>query len=564
MTRPKGGRTQPGYFNRKPRADELLFVPLGGSGEIGMNLNLYGHAGKWLMLDLGMTFADSRMPGIDLIMPDPTFIEDRKDDLIAIVLTHAHEDHIGAVPYLWDRLQCPIYATPFTAALVRRKLQEVGLEREVELNILPMNGKVTLGPFACELITLTHSIPEPNAVAIETALGTILHTGDWKLDPEPLIGPTADRKRLEELGTSGVLAMICDSTNVFSPGTSGSEAEVRESLIEMIAPLTGRVAVTTFASNVARISSIGVAAAAADRHLVLVGRSMHRVVEAAKETGYLTDLPPTLNEDEAGYLPKDKVLYLCTGSQGEPRGAMARIARGEHRHIALGRGDTAIFSSKIIPGNEIPLGETHNQLATAGVRVITEKGNFIHVSGHPNRDELAAMYAWVRPEISVPVHGEARHLVEHSAFARTLQVRHAPIIKNGDVLRLAPGEPEFIGVVEAGRLALDGDILVEIDDPAVVARRKISFAGHVVVTLVLDAKGKLAADPDVVLAGLAEEEGGDLAAEIVDAVQAALPKGRGGDADTLAEAARQAARKAANRLTGRKPVTDVQVIRLRG
>ena len=529
-----------------------------------MNLNLYGHAGKWLMIDLGVTFADERLPGIDLVMPDPTFIEDRREDLVGLVLTHAHEDHIGAVPYLWDRLQCPIYATPFTAALVRRKLKEVGLEREAPLHILPMNGKVELGPFACELVTLTHSIPEPNAVAVTTKLGTVLHTGDWKLDPEPLIGETADARRLEELGTSGVLAMICDSTNVFSPGTSGSEASVRESLIEMIRPLTGRVSVTTFASNVARIASIAVAAAAAERHLVLVGRSMHRVVEAARETGYLQDLPPVLDEDEAGYLPKDKVLYLCTGSQGEPRGAMARIARGEHRHIALGAGDTAIFSSKIIPGNEISLGEVHNLLATAGVRVITEKGNFIHVSGHPNRDELAEMYGWVRPAISVPVHGEARHLVEHAAFARALQVRHAPVIKNGDVLRLAPGEPEIIAEVLSGRLALDGEILVPVDDPAITARRKIGFAGHVVVTLVLDAKGRLATAPEVVLAGLAEDDESDLGEEIADAVAAALPRAKGADADTMAEAARMAARRAANRLTGRKPVTDVQVIHLRG
>ncbi|RJF87454.1 ribonuclease J [Oleomonas cavernae] len=553
----------PKLFTRRPKADELLFVPLGGSGEIGMNLNLYGTAGKWLMLDLGMTFADERQPGIDLILPDPTFIEDRRDDLIAIVLTHAHEDHIGAVPYLWSRLQCPIYATPFTAALVRRKLAEAGLEREVELNILPMNGKVELGPFACELITLTHSIPEPNAVAIHTGFGTVLHTGDWKIDPEPLVGATTDRKRLEELGTSGVLAMVCDSTNVFSPGTSGSEAAVRESLIELIGPLEGRVAVTTFASNVARMSSIAVAAAEADRHLVLVGRSMHRVVEAAKETGYLADFPPVLGEDEAGYLPKDKVLYMCTGSQGEPRGAMARIARGEHRHISLTRGDTAIFSSKIIPGNELTLGDVHNQLASAGVQVITEKGNFIHVSGHPNRDELAAMYAWVRPQISVPVHGEPRHLVEHAAFAKTLQVRHAPIIKNGDVLRLAPGAPDIIGEVEAGRLAVDGDLIVEVDDPAIVARRKMAFAGHIVVTLVVDAKGKAVTEPEVVIAGLAEEEDGDLAAEIAEAVKAALPRGRT-DIDSLTEAARQAARRAANRITGRKPVTDVQVIRLPG
>lgn len=551
-------------FDRRPRADELLFLPLGGSGEIGMNLNLYGHAGKWLMVDLGMTFADERLPGIDLVLPDPVFIEEHREDLIALVLTHAHEDHIGAVPYLWPRLRCPIYATPFTAALVRRKLDEAGLDSDVPLHILPMNGTVELGPFACELVTLTHSIPEPNAVAITTRLGTVLHTGDWKLDPDPLVGDVTDRARLEALGTSGILAMVCDSTNVFSPGHSGSEAAVRDSLIALVKGLTGKVAVTSFASNVARISSIGAAARAAERHLVLVGRSMLRVVEAAKETGYLADLPPTLGEEEAGYLPADKVLYLCTGSQGEARGAMARVARGEHRHVTLGRGDTAIFSSKIIPGNEIALGTLHNALVLAGVEVITEKGHLVHVSGHPNRDELATMYDWVRPGIAVPVHGEPRHLAEHAAFARSLQVRHTPVIRNGLVLRLTGEAPQVIGEVAAGRLAVDGEQLVPVDDPTITARRKIAFAGHVVVTLVVDGKGRLAAEPSVLTSGLIAAEDDDLDGEIAEAVAAAIGRGAAlTDVDRLEDQARQAARRACQRLTGRKPVTDVQVIALR-
>lgn len=550
-------------FDRRPRADELLFLPLGGSGEIGMNLNLYGHAGKWLMVDLGMTFADERLPGIDLVLPDPTFIEAHREDLVGLVLTHAHEDHIGAVPYLWPRLRCPIYATPFTAALVRRKFQEAGID-DVPMHVLPMNGRVELPPFACELVTLTHSIPEPNAVAITTGLGTVLHTGDWKIDPDPLIGAATDHAKLDALGTAGVLAMICDSTNVFSPGHSGSEAEVRASLIDLVKGLKGRVAVTGFASNVARIASVGEAARAAGRHLVLVGRSMLRVVEAAKETGYLTDLPPTLSDDEAGYLPADKVLYLCTGSQGEPRGAMARIARGEHRHVVLGRGDTAIFSSKIIPGNEISLGALHNALVLSGVEVITEKTHHVHVSGHPNRDELAAMYGWVRPQIAVPVHGEARHLAEHAAFARGIQIRHAPIIRNGAVLRLSGEAPQIIGEVPTGRLAVDGDLLVPVEDPAIAIRRKIAFAGHVVVTLVVDGRGRLAAEPSVLTSGLSAAEDEDLDGEIAEAVAAAIGRGAApADLDRVEDVARQAARRACQRITGRKPVTDVQIIALR-
>lgn len=550
-------------FDRRPRADELLFLPLGGSGEIGMNLNLYGHAGKWLMVDLGMTFADERLPGIDLVLPDPTFIEAHREDLVGLVLTHAHEDHIGAVPYLWPRLRCPIYATPFTAALVRRKFQEAGID-DVPMHILPMNGRVELPPFACELVTLTHSIPEPNAVAITTGLGTVLHTGDWKIDPDPLIGAATDYAKLDALGTAGVLAMICDSTNVFSPGHSGSEAEVRASLIDLVKGLKGRVAVTGFASNVARIASVGEAARAAGRHLVLVGRSMLRVVEAAKETGYLTDLPSTLSDDEAGYLPADKVLYLCTGSQGEPRGAMARIARGEHRHVVLGRGDTAIFSSKIIPGNEISLGALHNALVLSGVEVITEKTHHVHVSGHPNRDELAAMYGWVRPQIAVPVHGEARHLAEHAAFARGIQIRHAPIIRNGAVLRLSGEAPQIIGEVPTGRLAVDGDLLVPVEDPAIAIRRKIAFAGHVVVTLVVDGRGRLAAEPSVLTSGLSAAEDEDLDGEIAEAVAAAIGRGAApADLDRVEDVARQAARRACQRITGRKPVTDVQIIALR-
>jgi ribonuclease J len=549
-----------------PGTDELLFVPLGGAGEIGMNLNLYGHDGAWVMLDLGVSFADEHLPGIDLVMPDPTFIAERREDLLGLVLTHAHEDHIGAVAHLWPRLRCPVYATPFTAALVRRKLDEMELTDEVELHVVPLGGNVKLGPFDMTYVTLTHSILEPNALAIRTPLGTVLHTGDWKLDPEPMLGDVTDVAALKGLGEEGVLAMVCDSTNVFSPGRSGSEAEVRESLMKIVGGMRGRVAITTFASNVSRLATVAEVAQTHDRHLVLVGRSMRRTVAAARETGYLQDLPRLLNEDEAGWVPPDKVLYLVTGSQGEPRGAMARIASGDHPHINLGRGDSVIFSSKIIPGNERPIGIVQNQLALAGVEVITEKSHFVHVSGHPNRDELADMYRWVRPRIAVPVHGEMRHLFEHARFARSLQVPEAPVVSNGDVLRLAPGRPEIVDRVASGRLVLDGNRLVPDDSRGVVERRRLSFGGHISVAVVVDGHGRLAAPPSAVASGLPDLGDDGLIEETVgsavgDAVAKLDPRSRADDA-AVEDAARRAARRAVSGLTGKKPVCQIQVVRL--
>ncbi|HLB80253.1 MAG TPA: ribonuclease J, partial [Dongiaceae bacterium] len=436
----------------RPGADELLFLPLGGTGEIGMNLNLYGHAGKWLMIDLGITFGDDTTPGIEVIMPDPGFIAERRADLAGLVLTHAHEDHIGAVPYLWPRLRCPIFATPFTAALLRRKLRDAGLQDQAPITEVPMSGRFAVGPFELELITLTHSIPEPNAVVVRTPLGTVLHTGDWKLDPEPLVGPLADEVALRRLGEEGVLAMVCDSTNALVAGESGSEAAVRESLGRLVGRLTQRVAIACFASNVARLETGAWVAAAHDRHAGLVGRSLWRIDAAARETGYFADLPPFVREHDVAYLPREKVLMLCTGSQGEPRSALARIARGDHPGVTLEPGDAAIFSSRIIPGNERAIGRLQNDLARMGVEVVTERDHFVHVSGHPAQGELAAMYQWVRPRVAVPVHGEARHLRAHARQV-VVQAADGALVAGDDARgedRRVAGLQRHAGMIAAG------------------------------------------------------------------------------------------------------------------
>ena len=551
--------------------DELVFLPLGGSGEIGMNLNVYGYGPEddrqWIVVDLGVTFGDDRTPGIDLIMPDPAFLEDRRDEIIAIVLTHAHEDHIGAVAHLWPRLRCPVYATPFTANLVKAKLIEAGIEHQVPLNIVPLGSRFSLGPFDIELVTLTHSIPEPNALAIRTPLGLVLHTGDWKIDPEPLVGDDMDVTRLKEIGDEGVRAIVCDSTNVFSPGTSGSEADVAKSLIEVIRQCEQRVAVTTFASNVARLESIARAAEACDRHVVLVGRAMFRIVGAARDAGYLEGLPPFLTEHDIGYLPRDKVLLLCTGSQGEPRAALARIVEDTHPNIAMSEGDTVIFSSRIIPGNESSIFDLQNKLAERGIRVITEKDHFVHVSGHPCRDELARMYQWIRPEVAIPVHGEARHLAEHAVLARELQVPETVVIRNGLMVRLAPGPAQIIDEAPAGRIYLDGDVLIEADEGAVQERRKLSFSGSVFVSLVLDKDGKVRGDPQVVLMGLPEEDSRgvsfeDRALDAIDEALERLPAKRRSDDDSVAELLRRAVRGALRREWGKKAQVAVVVTRI--
>ncbi|MCK4867322.1 MAG: ribonuclease J, partial [Alphaproteobacteria bacterium] len=465
--------------------EDLVFLPLGGAGEIGMNLNLYGHDGKWLMVDLGITFGDDSTPGVEVIMPDPSFIVERKKDIAGLVLTHAHEDHLGAVHWLWPQLECPIYATPFTASVLRRKLAEVGLEKAARITEVPMSGQFDVGPFGIELITLTHSIPEPNAVVIRTRAGTVLHTGDWKLDPDPVVGASTDEAALMRVGDEGVLAMVCDSTNVLVPGTSGSEADVRDNLIELVGTIENRVAVASFASNVARLDSVCRAAQANGRRVALVGRSMTRIVEAAQENGYLKGLPAFIADSEVNYLPRNEVLLLCTGSQGEPRSALARIADDDHPDVTLDAGDTVIFSSREIPGNERSIGRLLNKLASQGIDIITARDKHVHVSGHPARDELIQMYQWIRPRIAVPVHGEARHLIAHAELARDCQVPEPVGARNGYVVRLAPGRATVVDEVSHGRVAVDGNRLIPMESSALRDRRRAAWNGSAVVTVVV-------------------------------------------------------------------------------
>jgi len=551
-------------------SEELLFTPLGGVGEIGMNLALYGYGGKWLMVDCGLTFADDALPGIDLLFPDPAFIAERKDDLVGLVLTHAHEDHLGAVQYLWPQLQCPVYATPYTAYLLKKKLSEVELVGQVPLTVVPTGGEVDVGGFWVSYIPVTHSIIEAHSLAITTPAGTVVHSGDWKLDPDPLVGPVTDDAALKAVGDAGVLALICDSTNVLNDGRSRSESEVRQSLIDLVAKQKGRVVVTTFASNVARISSIAKAAEASGRSVVLAGRSLRRNVEAARACGYLEDVPQFLDEDEASYIPRESLLILCTGCQGEERGALNRIAFHDHKHIGLEAGDTVIFSSKIIPGNERTIGRVQNRLIYEDIKVITEKDHFVHVSGHPARDEMSDYYSWVRPEISVPVHGEARHLSRHAEFARGLGIDQAPVIENGDVLRLSPGPVEVIDHVHSGRLAWDGGRLTALDSRAVQRRRRMMFNGIAFVMLVLDEDNELAADPRVVVRGVFDQTDEDdieafnevlvLAAE--RAFEGLIVRDREDDVaifDNVSRSVRSVLRRASD---GRRPAVEVEIVRL--
>ncbi len=546
--------------------DGLYFVPLGGSGEIGMNLNLYAYGGEWLMLDCGVTFGDDSQPGLDVVMPDPQFIVERRDRLLGIVATHAHEDHIGAIPYLWPQLRCPIWATPFTAALLRAKLAEVGLADRVPITIVPMSGRFEIGPFALELITLTHSIPEPNAVVIRTPAGTVLHSGDWKLDPDPLIGEVSDEAALRRLGDEGVLALVCDSTNALRPGSSRSEGELRESLTELIGRYDGRVAVACFASNVARLATIAHAAQAHGRDAALVGRSLWRIDKAARETGYLADVPRFLTEEEAGYVPRDRIVLICTGSQGEPRAALSRIARDDHAHVTLEPGDVVIFSSKVIPGNEKAIGRLQNALARLGVDIVTETDEFVHVSGHPCQDELVRMYQLVRPQVAIPVHGEARHLAAHAELARDCQVNEVLVIENGAVVRLDTAGAAVVGEVPAGRVASDGNTLLPVDGPALQQRRRVAGNGGAVASLVVDRRGRLVASPRVTLIGLADVEAvpeiaaslGDRVAEALEAIPGPLRR----DDDTLSEAARRALRRGLSDFLGKRPVIEIQVVRL--
>lgn len=559
---------------KKARAsDELVFLPLGGSNEIGMNFNLYGFGPeddrKWIVVDLGVTFGDQTTPGVEIILPDPTFIEEYADDILGIVLTHAHEDHIGAVPWLWPRLKAPIWATPFTAFLLREKLRDARLLDEVTITEVPLGGTIELGPFSIELVTLTHSIPEPNGLAIRTPLGAILHTGDWKIDADPLLGEVTDEAAIRRLGDEGVLAMVCDSTNVFVDGEAGSEASVREAMTGLIASLTGKIAVACFASNVARMDTAIRAAEAAGRRVCLAGRSMHRMAAAARSVGLLEGIGEFLSDREAASLPKDKVLYLCTGSQGEPRAALARIAEGTHPHVNLGQGDHVIFSSRVIPGNEIPIRNLQNRLADRGVRLHTDREHpGIHVSGHPCRDELARMYQWARPKIAVPTHGERRHIIEHMAFAGDLQIPMAIAPRNGDMIRLAPGHPQVIDEVPAGRLYVDGGVVTPENGDALKERRHAAFNGVLSVAVALDGKGRIVSGPQVRALGLAgdeeyplEEALDDLAGEAEQALKRIPAEERAFD-EQVETALSRAVKKAAFRIWERRPVVETTVLRI--
>lgn len=540
--------------------NELLFLALGGSGEIGMNVNLYGCQGKWIMVDCGVIFGTPDYPGIDLILPDLQFIEERLDDLLGIVLTHGHEDHIGALPYLAGELGVPLYATPFTAGLIHGKLDEEGIADRVELNVVREEEPFQIGPFGIRYLPLAHSIPEGNAVLIDTPHGRVFHTGDWKIDETPVMGGASTAEELTAIGDEGVLALVCDSTNVFNPEASGSESAVREGLDAVVAGIKGRVLVTTFASNAARLQTLGEVAKDTGRAMCVAGRSLDRILRVAKATGYLRDFPETVDFETAMKLPRDKVMIIATGGQGEPRAALARIADETHQ-LKLESGDTVVFSSKQIPGNEMAIGRIMNVLAGKGVEMITDRQAFVHVSGHPGRPELAAMYDWIRPDILVPVHGEMRHIAEQARFGRAHGIPNAVVQNNGEIIRLAPGKPKKVGNAPAGRLVLDGDVILPADGTTINERRKLGLYGQMSVAVALKANGKLAGQPEVRIQGVPAEEDRDaLIADASDAAAKAVSESRGGDRDKLREAIRLATRRVAVRYTGKKPVMDVMLI----
>jgi ribonuclease J len=541
--------------------EELLFVALGGSGEIGMNVNLYGCRGQWIMVDLGLTFAGPDYPGIELILPDLEFIEGQQEHLAGIVLTHGHEDHIGALPYLAEELKAALFATPFTAGLIAGKLEEEGLTGAVKLHIVERGGSIELGPFRVSFVALSHSIPEGNGLLIETPFGNVFHTGDWKIDETPVIGERPDTDVLSEIGDGGVLALVSDSTNVFQDRASGSEESVHEGLLAQAMMANGRVLVTTFASNAARLQTIGRVAREAERKLCIAGRSLERILRVAQATGYLQDFPPPISFEEAMRLPKDQVLIIATGGQGEPRAALGRIASGSHE-LKLSMGDTVIFSSRIIPGNEVAIGRIMNQLSDLGVQIVTEKQAHVHVSGHPGRPELIQMYEWVRPEIVVPVHGEPRHLAEQARVALDHGVAHAIVQKNGDVIRLAPGEPMKVGEVRVGQLVLDGDVILPADGSTVNERRRMGYGGLITVALPVGEDGELAGTPLIRPFGVpVEEDRDDFVADATDAATHAFSKG---DEEKMRESVRLAVRRCATLWTGKKPLVEVMVLQVAG
>ena len=555
----------------KDSNDELVFIPLGGLSEIGMNAALYGfgpqRGRKWLLVDLGVAFAGPDLPGVDLIMPDLSFIEKLRKDIVGLLITHAHEDHIGAVLDLWPKLRCPVYATAFAAGMIETKRQGEHGVAKVPVKVVSYGQRLELGPFDVEYIKVAHSIPESSALAIRTPLGMVLHTGDWKIDATPMIGSPTDEARIRALGDEGVLALVCDSTNILRDGVSPSETDVARNLRDLIANAEGRVAVTTFASNVARIRAVAEAAESSGRKVIIAGRAMARVIEVARDCGYLDGLPDFLSADVYSRLPRNKVVALVTGSQGEPRAAIARIAEDEHPEITLAPGDRVIFSSRAIPGNEKAVGKIINGLVRQGIEVITDRTNMVHVSGHPRRDEVKQMYEWARPKIAIPAHGEALHLNEHAVFARKQGVEHVVKASNGDIVVLAPGLPGIIDQVQHGRIYKDGAVLVPSNDESISERRKLSFAGIVSIAIAVNDKGEIAGDPDVVFTGLpARGKENRSLDEIIDQAMFStidhLPRGKRRDADALSTAVEKAVQKAVNAVWGKKPLVHVMVVEI--
>ena len=553
------------------KKEEFIFCPLGGSGEIGMNMNLFAYGNienrKWIIVDIGVTFADETIPGVDLIYPDPGFIVEKKNDLLGLVLTHAHEDHIGAIALIWPKLLCNIYATPFTSVLIQEKFKEKKIDLGNKLKIVKLSGNVQLGPFKIEFVTLTHSILEPNGLNIETPAGVVLHTGDWKCDPNPLIGQTINEKKLKQIGDKGVLAMICDSTNVFSPGRAGSELDVRDNLLKIMSNKQKRIIVTSFASNVARMESIFYCAKKMGRQISLVGRSMNRIYNAAKQCGYLNNLIKPLDPREAKKVSREKIVYLCTGSQGEPNGAMMRISNYVHPDVRIESGDTVIFSSKIIPGNEKKLYKLHNQLVKNGIDVVSEENEFVHVSGHPNREDLKDMYNWVKPKSVIPVHGEHRHMFEHINFAKEMQVPYPVKVENGDIVQLYPGEkPKVIDKAPSGRIYVDGNISVGEESQSIKDRRNLSYNGFLEITIIVNDIGLIVKKPIISLRGIPNnEENSNLIFDLEDKIQdicKTFSLKNSNQEQSLIEALKTKCRKTVKEKTGKRPYTNVNLVRI--
>ncbi len=550
--------------------EELIFCPLGGSGEIGMNMNLFAYGKpdnqKWIIVDIGVTFADDAVPGVDLIYPDPGFIIDKKEDLLGIILTHGHEDHIGAISHIWPKLKCKIFATPFTSALIIEKFKEKKIDISGYLKIIKLNSTLKLKPFKIEFVTLTHSILEPNGLKIETPVGNILHTGDWKCDPDPLIGENINSKRLKQIGEEGVIAMICDSTNVFSAGRAGSELDVRKNMLNVMQRLKKRIIITSFSSNVARMETVFHCAKKVGRQISLVGRSMHRIYKAAKQCGYLKNIIEPIDAREAKKFAREKIIYLCTGSQGEPMGAMKRISSYSHPDVFIEKNDAVIFSSKIIPGNEKKLYKLHNELVKEGIEVISEENEFIHVSGHPNREDLRDMYNWIKPRSVIPVHGEHRHMLEHINFAKEMQVPYPIKVENGDIVRFYPGDkPEVYDKAPNGRLYVDGSISVEEDSQSIKERKNISVNGFIDVTILITPKGNMHNRPVLTFKGLPiiekEEFQYGLEEQIEKTIKTFSLNNKNHEIN-LIDALKITCRKFTKKKTGKKPLTNINLVRI--